>query len=200
MDYIEIDHELQRAVMDLIGEIDPHHKLPRSELSRVARRVIVEEKVADGDWIFQAVQEAKKEIIRKRNIAYLRGYAPFSCLNKRIVTKLEESFGCDMLELMKKYLKDPEDIYTKWAYRFAHTVDAIGKDICRAHEHNIYSFVTRHPQWEDNKENFLADFEVWITADLPAPLVPSGKEESSEEAPSSEVSSHEAPTDEATRT
>jgi hypothetical protein len=171
MDYREVDHELQRAVMDLINDLDPHHKLPHAELARVARRVIVEEKVADGEWIFQAVQEAKKEIIKKRNIAYLKGYGPFTCLNKRIYVKLQETFGNDMLEIMRKYLKDPEDIYTKWAYRFAHTVNAIGRDKCRAHEHEIYSYVTRHPLWEENKEQFLVDFEAWITSD-PRPEIP----------------------------
>ncbi len=193
MDFIEVDHELQRAVMDLITEVDPHHKLPHAELARVARRVIVDEKVADGEWIFQAVQEAKREIVKKRNIAYLRGYAPFTCLTKRIVTKLEESFGADMLDIMKLYLKDPEDIYTKWAYRFAHAVHAIGKDICRAQEHNIYLFVTRHPLWEENKEKFLAEFEGWITSDLPAHTVHSPRSESgaveSQEVPDQETSS-----------
>ena len=167
-----MDMELHAAVMDLIGSLDPGHNLPRSELRKIAEDTIAEDKVTDGEWLYQRIQQSRKEFRRKRNIAHVRGYAPFCSLNQRVYNKLLEAFGEDVLGLMRKYLADPEDIYSKWAYRFASTVIRIGLKECLQHKEEVYSFVTGHSLWKQNQEHFLENYRNWIADGQPRPDEP----------------------------
>lgn len=163
-----MDMELHAAVMEIIGSLDSGHNLPRSEIRKIAEDTIIEDKVTDGEWLYQRIQLSKKDFRRKRNLAHIRGYAPFCSLNQRVYRRLRETFGEDILNLMRKYLADPEDIYSKWAYRFASTVAAIGCDECLKHKENIYTFVTMHPLWEQDQETFSDRYRDWITEGLPS--------------------------------
>lgn len=158
-----MDRELHAAVFEALSELDPQHNLPRSELRRIAEEAVLEGKVTDGEWQFQRLQESKREFMRKRNIARIRGYAPFSSLTQRVYTQLLRTFGQEVLELMKSGLADPEDIYSKWAYRFAATVSQIGLDVCRQNREVLYEFVTSHPIWEQNAAGNLERYKEWIS-------------------------------------
>ena len=162
-----MDMELHAAVMEIIEGLDSRHNLPRSELRKIAEDTITEDRVTDGEWLYQRVQQSKKEFIRKRNIAHVRGYAPFCSLNQRVYNKLRESFGDDVLDLMRKYLADPEDIYSKWSYRFASTVAQIGIEECLKHKDEVYVFVTTHSVWEKNQQNYAENYRNWITDGQP---------------------------------
>ena len=155
--------ELKAAVVEAIEDLDGDHKLPKSEIRRIVEEVIEQGKVTDGEWVYQRIQLSKKEFVRKRNIARIRGYAPFCSLNQRVYIKLIESFGEEIIEIMKTYLADPEDIYSKWSYRFAYTVHEIGLSECKAHKEKIYEFVTSHPLWEQNYEKCSEAFRLWIS-------------------------------------
>ena len=195
-----MDMELHAAVIEIIEGLDPRHSLPRSELRKIAEDAIAEDMVTDGEWLYQRVQLSKKEFIRKRNIAHIRGYAPFCSLNQRVYNKLKESFGTEVLELMKKYLADPEDIYSKWSYRFARTVSEIGLDECLRHQDAVYNFVTNHPLWQENQQKCLESYRDWVsdgaakTEDRPEPVsAPAEKEEvASEEGEKETVASESA--------
>lgn len=163
----DIDLDLQKAVLEAINDLDSEHELPASEQSKIARDAVAEDRVTDGEWIYQRMQESKADYRRKRNMAKVRGYAPFTSLSKRVYTKLVETFGMEMMDLMKTYLKDPEDIYTKWCYRFLATIDLIGRDVCFEHRDELYSFVIKHPKWESERESVMDRFNEWIQEGRP---------------------------------
>lgn len=158
-----MDRELQAAVGEALLDLDPDHNLPRSELRKIAEEVVEENKVTDGEWQYQRIQESKKEFMRKRNIARVRGYAPFCSLNQRVYTKLVQSFGDQIIDIMKNYLDDPEDIYSKWSYRFAYTLNEIGVEECLEHKEEIYEFVTGHVKWRENQEMYTENYREWIS-------------------------------------
>ncbi len=159
------DEALHKAVFDSIDDLDPEHHLPRSEKNKIAYDTVLEQKITDGEWVFQKIQESKKEFKRRRNVALFRGYEPFTCLNKRVYRKLIATFGEEVIFLMRDNLSDPEDIYPKWGYRFAYAVKEIGLDDCRNNCDNIYEFVTQHPKWEETREISATKFQEWINED-----------------------------------
>ena len=157
-----MDHELREAVIEAINDLNTNHNLPKSELRKLAEDAIEEDKVTDGEWLYERVMESKKAFAKKRNIARIRGYAPFCSLNQRVYNKLVEDFGEQVIDIMKAYLDDPEDIYSKWSYRFAYTLNDIGIDECLHNKENIYEFVTGHPKWNENFEKCSENFRDWI--------------------------------------
>lgn len=158
----QFDIELRDAICDVIDDLDPRHRVPRSEVRHLAEFALREGKATDGEWMFGCLQAAKKEMNRKRNIAKLRGYTPFSNLNLRVYKKLKETFGEDVLQLMQDGLRDPEDIYSKWAYRFACAVRDIGFEECVRHKGDLYQFVLGHMVWEENFAAYSESFADWL--------------------------------------
>ncbi|MDD9950921.1 MAG: hypothetical protein OXT67_05085 [Zetaproteobacteria bacterium] len=158
----QVDTELRDAICDVIDDLDPRHRIPRSEVRHLAEEAILEHKATDGEWIFKRLQAAKKEMNRKRNIAKLRGYAPFSNLNLRVYRRLHETFGEDFLQLMQTGLRDPEDIHSKWAYRFACAVQDIGLEECKSRADDLYQFVMGHAVWERNFVKYNESFADWL--------------------------------------
>ncbi|NRA44580.1 MAG: hypothetical protein HRU09_06445 [Oligoflexales bacterium] len=191
-----MDMELQAAVFEAINDLDPEHNLPQSELRKIAEDVIAEGKVTDGEWVYERVQDSKKDFARKRNIARIRGYAPFSSLNQRVYNKLIESFGDEVIEIMKNYLADPEDIYSKWSYRFAYTLNEIGIEACAKHKEQIYEFVTTHPKWEENMEKCSESYRDWISlpGDRPYGEKPQAEKTQAEQAEPEQAKTEQAET------
>lgn len=153
-----MDLQLQEAIFQVINDLDPRHRLPQSELRKIANSTITQNKVTDGEWLFGQIQQSKKEFRRRRNVARIRGYAPFSSLNKRLFDKLTRRFDHRIIELMKDNLADPEDIYGNWFFRFAWTIEAIGVEQCYLNRDTLYHFVTGHSCWQDKKADCKKEF------------------------------------------
>ncbi len=164
---MELDQELISVIVDNLKDLAPETKLPLSELRQIALQMIDEGKLDDGAWAMQQIGKAEHEIFKKRNIARVKGYYPFINLSKRVYQNLLKTFGEPVIGLMREALNDPEDIYTKWAFRFAHTLREIGFEECLDHKQEIYEFITTHRLWESNKEKCFQEFESWITEGKP---------------------------------
>ena len=185
------DAQLVEAMIEFFHELVPDASLPISELRHIAEEMVELQKIDDADWAIERIENSSKEFLRKRNLAKIRGYYPFTCLGKRVYTKLKTTFGNPVLILMQKQLKDPEDIYPKWAYRFAYTCTAIGLDVCTQQGYDLYHFVTKHSQWEALKDKVHELYLPWIEEGRPKPELVANTDATGEEVVAEETTLEE---------
>ena len=164
---IYVDQEICETIAQSLKELNPRAGIPRTEFLKIAREMIESGKIDDGDWALSRIRESRDDFRRRRNFAKLKGYAPFTCLSKRMYEKVRHTFGDEMIEILKTYLEDPEDIHIRWGYRFAYTLNKIGHTECLAHADYLHKFVTTHALWEELKEEIFQAYQEWVTQDPP---------------------------------
>lgn len=189
-----VDPLLIEAVAENVKELVSGSHLPASEFRQIAREMVQEGRITDGDWAIERIKMSQKDIFRKRNIAKVRGYSPFINLSKRVFSKLNDRFGPEIIDLMRVLLADPEDIYPKWAFRFALAIEKIGFNEVRLHQEDFYEFVTESEVWQEIEETHFQEFQAVMDdgerhelkeaapatepeAELPEPIVETSSEE-----------------------
>ena len=161
-----MDTELVVAVVDSLNELRSRCGLPKSELRKIAIKMIKERKLSDADWALEQLDLAQEHMARRRNLARVRGHMPFTSLSKTVYQKLSKSFGDDVMQLMACHLENPEDVFARWAFRFALAIREIGLEECSRHREHLYHYVTEHDVWKAKTVSFNGkDFRSWLCSD-----------------------------------
>ena len=161
---MHIEQETVDFVATIIAEKYP--KFGTRNLERIARHAILEDKVADPEWLDEKVSTIRyakykyRRSVRARQIAEeqqanrkrkVKFHPIFRLFTTKQAEKFKRLYGKKSLKFLQKRLDDPTFVSPQWASHFMATILMIGKESL-LNRRDLYHFVTTHEYWEQCRE------------------------------------------------